>query len=107
MQSGFPACPFALNIPQQDPKTGAEIYAVSAAPKSGITTPPPSASPSHTPTPTHTPWPRYTPTVTYTPGKSYVYLPQTGQLWWPVPVLAALGVMFVISGLLLRRSKED
>ena len=93
-------------MPQRDPKTGAEIYAVSAAPKSGITTPPPSVTPSHTPTPTHTPWPTYTPhypIVTYTPGKSYVYLPQTGQLWWPVPVLAALGVVLVISGLLLRR----
>jgi len=63
-------------------------------------------STSSSPSPTHTPWPSYTPhypTVTYTPGKSYVYLPQTGQLWWPVPVLAALGVVLVISGLLLRR----
>ena len=91
--------PFLLSVPQRDPVTGKEIYAVSAAPKSGYST-----SPS--PSPTHTPWPSYTPhypTVTYTPGKSYVYLPQTGQLWWPVPVLAALGVVLVISGLLLRR----
>ena len=102
--------PFLLSVPQRDPKTGAEIYAVSAAPKSGITTPPPSISPSPSPSvspsPSHTPRPSYTPyypTVTYTPGKSYVYLPQTGQLWWPVPVLAALGVVLVISGLLLRR----
>ena len=105
-KDGKKLTPFLITVPQQDPKTGAEIYAVSAAPKSGITTPPPSVTPSHTPTPTHTPWPTYTPhypTVTYTPGKSYVYLPQTGQLWWPVPVLAALGVVLVISGLLLRR----
>ena len=83
-KDGKKLTPFLLSVPQRDPKTGAEIYAVSAAPKSGITTP-------------------YYPTVTYTPGKSYVYLPQTGQLWWPVPVLAALGVVLVISGLLLRR----
>ena len=105
-KDGKKLTPFLLSVPQRDPKTGAEIYAVSAAPKSGITTPPPSVTPSHTPTPTHTPWPTYTPhypIVTYTPGKSYVYLPQTGQLWWPVPVLAALGVVLVISGLLLRR----
>ena len=109
-KDGKKLTPFLLSVPQRDPETGEEIYAVSAAPKSGITTPPPSVTPSHTPTPTHTPWPSYTPyypTVTYTPGKSYVYLPQTGQLWWPVPVLAAFGVVLLIAGLLLRRSKED
>ena len=30
-------------------------------------------------------------------------LPQTGQLWWPVPVLFSLGLVFVILGLLSRR----
>ena len=30
-------------------------------------------------------------------------LPQTGQLWWPVPVLLAAGMFFVILGLLRRR----
>ena len=91
-KDGKKLTPFLLSVPQRDPKTGAEIYAVSAAPKSGITTPPPSVTPSHTPTPTHTPWPTYTPyypIVTYTPGKSYVYLPQTGQKGQTRPVGAA------------------
>lgn len=30
-------------------------------------------------------------------------LPQTGQLWWPVPVLFALGLAFVVLGLARRR----
>ena len=32
-------------------------------------------------------------------------LPQTGQLWWPVPVLLLAGLVLVIVGLL--RRKED
>lgn len=31
-------------------------------------------------------------------------LPQTGQLWWPVPVLAAVGLLMIVIGLLRRRS---
>lgn len=31
-------------------------------------------------------------------------LPQTGQLWWPVPVLVTVGLLFVIIGLIRRRS---
>lgn len=30
-------------------------------------------------------------------------LPQTGQLWWPVPVLIAAGLLFVVIGLARRR----
>jgi len=30
-------------------------------------------------------------------------LPQTGQLWWPVPVLAAAGLFCLVLGLLRRR----
>lgn len=30
-------------------------------------------------------------------------LPQTGQLWWPVPVLMSLGLLFVLVGLIRRR----
>ena len=36
------------------------------------------------------------------PGKPI--LPQTGQLWWPVPVLLAAGLLFVVVGLIRRRS---
>ncbi len=33
-------------------------------------------------------------------------LPQTGQLWWPVPVLAAVGLLLIVVGLLRRRGAE-
>lgn len=33
-------------------------------------------------------------------------LPQTGQLWWPVPVFACAGILFIIIGMGYRR-KED
>lgn len=33
-------------------------------------------------------------------------LPQTGQLWWPVPVLFAVGLLFVVVGLIRRRGAE-
>lgn len=36
-----------------------------------------------------------------TPGKPN--LPQTGQLWWPVPVLLAAGLLLVVIGLMRRR----
>ena len=34
-------------------------------------------------------------------------LPQTGQLWWPVPVLIAAGLLFVVIGLVRRRGTID
>lgn len=34
-------------------------------------------------------------------------LPQTGQLWWPVPVLAAAGLLLIAAGLLRRRGDTD
>ncbi len=34
-------------------------------------------------------------------------LPQTGQLWWPVPVMLTAGLLFVILGLLRRRRSEN
>lgn len=39
------------------------------------------------------------------PGKPT--LPQTGQLWWPVPVLMLVGMLFVIIGLIRRRGVAD
>ena len=44
-------------------------------------------------------------TNVYTPpGKPDI--PRTGQLWWPVAVLGAAGVVFVAIGLVLRRRRE-
>lgn len=35
-----------------------------------------------------------------------VTLPQTGQLWWPVPLLAILGLFLILCGLIRRRAGE-
>jgi LPXTG-motif cell wall-anchored protein len=40
-------------------------------------------------------------------GNPLAHLPQTGQLWWPVPVLAGSGTVLSIFGLLLRRKKKE
>lgn len=34
-------------------------------------------------------------------------LPQTGQLWWPVPILIAGGLLMIVCGLVRARSTED
>jgi hypothetical protein len=33
-------------------------------------------------------------------------LPQTGVLWWPVPVLAAAGLLFLIAGHIMRGRRD-
>lgn len=56
------------------------------------------------PAPTTPPTPT-TPDTPNTPGKPA--LPQTGQLWWPVPLLLAVGLLFLVLGLLRRRRSEN
>jgi len=34
-------------------------------------------------------------------------LPQTGVLWWPVPVLAALGLLFIVIGISVRKRRDE
>lgn len=34
-------------------------------------------------------------------------LPQTGQLWWPVPMLCFAGLLFIVVGLIRRRRGDD
>jgi len=47
------------------------------------------------------------PTTPVNNGKSnHSKLPQTGQLWWPIPVLLSGGLLFIILGLLRRRRDE-
>lgn len=41
------------------------------------------------------------------PGTQDPTLPQTGQLWWPVPVLLAFGLLLMILGLLKKGRKLD
>lgn len=40
------------------------------------------------------------------PDVPLVTLPQTGQLWWPVPLLAILGLFLILCGLIRRRAGE-
>jgi len=69
-------------------------------------TPSPSPGAKPSPTPVVTPTPLPTPTVPpYIPP--YPILPQTGQLWWPVPVLAGLGLVLLLLGMILDRRQED
>ncbi len=62
--------------------------------------------PSPTPTPEVTP--SVTPTVTPTPTpEEPPKIPQTGLLWWPVPVLAVIGVVLIALGCICRRKDHD
>lgn len=47
------------------------------------------------------------PTATPKPSQSGQKLPQTGQLWWPVPLLICAGLLFVVIGLVRRRGMEN
>lgn len=46
-----------------------------------------------------------TPPSSSTPDQPKI--PQTGQLWWPVPVLACAGFFFIAAGLIRRRRDSD
>lgn len=64
-------------------------------------------------TPSSAPRPR--PTTSGGPVKSRVLhgnsispsLPQTGQLWWPVPLLAAIGALLLVIGAILSVGREE
>lgn len=75
------------------------------SPSAGVTpTPSPTTGVTSTPSPTAGVTPTPAPYVTPTPRPSQPTLPQTGQLWWPVPALVCAGLLFMILGLLRRRS---
>ncbi len=70
----------------------------------------PDPSGNVTPTPS-VPAPSTTPTPTNPPGNPPSggggdRLPQTGQLWWPVWLLCAAGVVMILSGAVVRRKKK-
>ena len=48
-----------------------------------------------------------TPTPTPTPPPDQPILPQTGQLWWPVPMLFAAGLLCLLIGFVRRRGDEN
>ncbi len=41
------------------------------------------------------------------PVPSEKHLPQTGMLWWPVPVIAAMGLILLTFGIAVRKRKKD
>lgn len=44
---------------------------------------------------------------TFIVTNSYSVIPQTGQLWWPVPMLLALGFVMIIVGMIRRRGSHE
>ena len=89
---GFlPIQPFLISVPLR--QGDRYVLDVVAAPKMPIN-PTPSESPAPTPSPT--PTPPGPPTPTPPP-----HLPQTGQLNWPIPLLAFSGAILFVVGLLL------
>lgn len=89
---------FLISIPDAEGS-----YNVEAAPKNGIAAPPtstptPAPKTSITPKTTITPRASITPRPKVTTTVRKTTLPQTGQAWLPVFVLAAVGVAFVVIG---------
>lgn len=82
--------PFVVSVPLKE--NGTFLYDVDASPKVG-------QAQKETPS-TETP-----PTEPTTPPTT-PKLPQTGQLVWPIPVLAALGLLFFSLGWYLRQEAE-
>lgn len=77
--------PFLVTLPGSE--DGQWRYDIDATPKTGAVKPDATTTPTTKPT---------------TGGR----LPQTGQLLWPVPVLAAGGIVFFLTGWLLTRKQE-
>ena len=81
--------PFVVTVPLWNGKK--LVYDVDASPK-------PSLAVMQTPPP---------PTPTPSPTPSGSRLPQTGQLWWPVPVLALTGLLLLALGLRGKKKNES
>lgn len=77
--------PALISMPQHDLVTDEWIYFVNAAPKIGTSGTTPTTKP---PTP---------------PGN----LPQTGQLWWPVYLMAGAGLFLILFGAIRRKRSID
>ena len=74
-------------------------------------TPTPSPSPTPTPsititiTPPASTTPRITPKITTPPTTPHYgdKLPQTGQLWWPIWLLAGVGILLITGGIVMKK----
>lgn len=80
--------PFLVSVPQYQEESGHYVYEVDASPKVAL-------EPKETTKPTESTTP---------PGNK---IPQTGQVNWPVPVLAAGGLVLLFLGHLLRRKRHE
>lgn len=99
------AAPFLVSVPMN--VDGSYLYDVDAGPKVGLPTETESTAPEPvTPTTPETVLPSSTPAVS-TPTPDTPTLPNTGQLNWPIPVLAVLGLCLFSIGWLLRFGKKD
>lgn len=87
----YTSLPFLVSLPSWNVETSSWEYVVRASPKLDRE--------SNTPTPTQSPKPSPIPTPTPTNPK----LPQTGQLWWPVPVLLFAGLAMIVLGLVQKK----
>lgn len=79
----YSARPCLVCVPNREANSDEWQYDASILVKPGI---------KPVPSPTPTPPPR---------------LPQTGQLWWPIPALACAGILFILVGIVRRRSSRD
>lgn len=91
--------PFIVTIPMI--ADNAYVYDVDATPKTGTVMQPlpPGTDDQPSPSPDV---PSPTPSIPRVPGTGE--LPQTGQLWWPVPVLASLGTALILIGWIQRKN---
>ena len=85
----YRSLPFLVALPNWNGEIRDWEYTVVARPKvERETVATPSPAPTATPKPTKPPGP---------------VLPNTGQLWWPIPPLLLLGILLIVFGLLQRR----
>ena len=105
----YQSAPCLISLPSWDGSTGVWELNVTAFPKferSGTSGGDPTPTPTEPDTPTP-PDPVEPPDTPPTPPVGPEKLPQTGQLKWPVPVLAALGMLLLLAGSILMRRERD
>lgn len=102
--------PFLVSVPLKDSVSGLYQYDVDATPKVSTVysdvpdTPPETPETPETPDTPETPVSPDTPTPVEIPETPTTpTLPQTGQLNWPVPVLACCGLALVLMGAVIRK----
>ena len=112
----YQSAPCLISLPSWDGSTGVWELNATAFPKferrgtsGGDSTPTPTEPDTPTPPdPEDQPVdPVEPPDTPPTPPVGPEKLPQTGQLKWPVPVLAALGMLLLLAGSILMRRERD